>query len=661
MQDPIGSTSRLQQLLGGLRRRGYRWLIVGLTLVPGVKASPTVLERAWIYYKAQDYDRAALEFRKAIAEMPELAEPYAGLGWALYWKGEYLAAGEAFETALGYDTTNALATQGLAAVRKWRYADFNAAWNVYYAGRYAEALNTFQSIIADESGRIPAEDLWQVHSGLGWSAYFLQSYDVAEEAFKRILAIAPNNGYALKGLGFTYYQKGKPKEALEYLSRALSTNPEWADVISMQGWCCYSQRKYDEAKERFEAAIAINPFLADPYYGLGWTAERVGTRAEAKKYFREGISRGPAHPSSSALFSLIDKRRDWWDLYGEYGWAYYQAGLYADAKATFQYGISKLPDDSSLYMGLGFACFRLQQYQEAADNLKYVLSIDPNPPEIQERLLNGQLGAVTVPSDARSLLAWSLYYLGSHEQARLQFERALEAHPGWISLHSGMGWTLLRLGRTKAAAESFRKALEIDPTYVDAQNGLAELRKERYARFNAAWTAYYSGDYDTAAESFQKLAKADDPGVDEEDRWKIYSGLGWSELGRGRAQQALQAFNQASTLSPDNLYVEKGIAMALADLGRQEEALQAIESWIQKYGADAEMLIRQGEIQLALGLAADAAASFDAALALTPGQAKALEGLAEASRLLGDPEKAELYRQAAQRVRAPGSEKTSGE
>jgi len=643
-------------------RFSFRWLLMSLSLIPGVHATSKDVETGWAYYKAQDYEKATLQFRKAIDVQPDMAEPYAGLGWSLYWQQKYGEAETAFRSALERDAGNASAAEGLATVRKWRYADFNAAWNAYYGGRYADALNLFQTILTSGSARLPAEDMWQVHSGLGWSAYALQNYELAQQAFTTIIALDPNNAYALKGLGFAAYQTGKYDQALELLSKALANNPDWSDVISMQGWALYSKQEFDKAEEHFNAAIAANPFLADPYYGLGWTAFRLNDLTNAKRWFREGIQRGPAHPSARDLFALIDKRKDWWDLYAPYGWAYHNAGLYSDALATFRYGSSKVPDDVLLYCGMGFSLFRLGQYKEAVDNLSYCLRIKPGLPPVQETLTTVEGTKFTVQNDAQSLLAWAKYYLQDYEAARSGFETSLKTHGSWPSSHSGLGWTLLRMGKTDEALASFQTALEFDPTFADALNGLTESRKGRYERFNAAWTVYYEGNYSKAVSEFTALADTNGAGLDPGDKWKIYSGLGWASLGAGQYAQALDAFRKGSAMSPGNPHVEKGLAYAMAETGQHQEAVAALTTWIKSNGEDPDVRLHIALALQKMNKHNEAINELDRVLNSLPGSSAALRAMAESQQAIGQADQAAIYREAAERVAgvpAPAVQKAS--
>ncbi len=650
-----GEVFLTMNIIKWLKMLGFDFLIFGLTLIPGVKAELKELERGWAYFRTRDYDKAILEFQKAINKHPELWEAYNGLGWSYYWKGEYLAAEEAFKKALERNPKDSSSLEGLNAIQKWRYADFNSAWNYFYNGDYSTALSIFKKVLEKQIQYLKEEDIWKVHSGLGWCYYYLKNYDRAKEEFEKILAINPGNSYALKGLGYVNFGLGKYDKAIEYFQKAIEKQKSWADCISMIGWSYYYKGDYKKAIEFFDKAIKTNPYINDPYFGIGWSNYKMANYKEAKQWFKKAVNVSPSHPSISDLFSVIDRKEDWWDLYSIIGWSYLKNKYYSYAENTFNYGIMKTPDDISLYVGLAFSYFRQGKYDKALDTIKYCISVKPNYPVSEERFYSPQTGVeYTIKNDLHSLLAWTYYYLKDYKNAEKMFKKSIKMHPDWASLYSGLGWVYYNKGEYKKAEKNFKKALELSPQFSDAINGLYSIKSIKYRDFNTAWSLYYSQDYISAISKFKELAEKLDKGtldIEEEDKWKIYSGLGWSYLKIKDYDKALKSFEKVLLLSPENMYAKKGIALIYYYKGDNLNAIKEMEKYIEKYGEDSEVRLYLGLAYLNIDDPINAKPNLEKVISVDPSNKEALEGLVKCYHLLGDKEKEDIYKKALENLK----------
>lgn len=569
----LGSSSGFGYLNKLCRRWFVQASLIAASIIPGYRALAQSTEQAWTYFKAQDYDRAILEFNKVLLSYPDLSDALDGLGWSYYWRGDYDAAEQAFLKALRRNAEDKSALEGITEVKKKRYSDFSAAWNLFYEGSYQQAATKFLEVLKDSAQQLPYDDQWKIHSGLGWSYYYLQNYKAAQDQFSTLLSMSADNAYGLKGLGYVLFQLGRYEDSIGYLRKALTKEPTWLDAIAMIGWDHYSLGQYDTALTNFDQALTGNPFLADAAYGKGWTLYRLAKLDEAATAFRTAVKITPLHPSVGEIFKLIDGTKEWWTLYEDYGWSYYYTKMWPEAESTFRYATKKLPGAAGLYLGLGYAYFRLANYHQTIDTLTYYLSLVKDPAPITEPFVTGDGKGENALSDANSIMGWSYYYLKQYDKAIHHFTATITAHPAWADPLSGIAWCHLAKGDLAKAEEHFRKALDSNPNLQDAANGLKEVQQQRYLNFNAAWEAFYAGNYITAKAKFLKAQESESL-IDPEDRWKIFSGLGWSELLSGNHQAAFPAFEQALAKSPDNPYVLQGLARAFCETNEYERGMQ---------------------------------------------------------------------------------------
>jgi len=210
----------------------------------------------------------------------------------------------------------------------------------------------------------------------------------------------------------------------------------------------YTARDYTGAIPLLERALVLQPAFDDAEAYLAWSHYHTGKYAEATRHFRQAIVRQPK----------------WEGLYNGLGWSRYRVGRYHIALEAFEQALALDPQYRDARVGLAFSLFELGRYVDARPHLARLT------PE-------GEGSALQRPApdldQVRSRYAWTLYYLGDHAQARLQFTKGLAARPDWYGLHNGLGWTSLRLGDAAGARVHFQRALQLKPDFADAMEGLA--------------------------------------------------------------------------------------------------------------------------------------------------------------------------------------------
>ncbi|MBI3097279.1 MAG: tetratricopeptide repeat protein [Planctomycetes bacterium] len=148
---------------------------------------------AWCLYSLDRAGRAAEVFREAIARRPDWPYLHTGLGWSLLKLGRFEEAERAFRETLGANPQYPEALKGLAEVRKWRYADSEAAWDAFYRGERAEAREAFERVLAERPPRLPPEDACRVRVGLAEIAAAEDRKQEAARHLEEALAQEPGN------------------------------------------------------------------------------------------------------------------------------------------------------------------------------------------------------------------------------------------------------------------------------------------------------------------------------------------------------------------------------------------------------------------------------------------------------------------------------------
>jgi Tfp pilus assembly protein PilF len=140
--------------------------------------------------------------------------------------------------------------------------------------KYSDAEQSAQK--AEQMAHEPAgkETVWYV---LGSIYERQKKFDDAEQEFRKVLDVNPNNGPVLNYYGYMLADRGiRVDEAASLIQRALQQEPNNGAYLDSLGWAYYKQNKLVEAEEYLRKAIdregndpTILSHLADVYLKLG--------------------------------------------------------------------------------------------------------------------------------------------------------------------------------------------------------------------------------------------------------------------------------------------------------------------------------------------------------------------------------------------------------
>lgn len=136
-------------------------------------------------------------------------------------------------------------------------------WRHYIRGRILEAFGRRPAAIAAYADAVRADPAF--HRAVNRSAYLLASMErfaEAEEYFRKVLSLEPQNAVAHFNLGFTLQRLGR----------------------------------HDQAIERFHEATRLDPKIDRAWYGLGMSHAHLGQHAQAAKALEEAALLQPMNP-----------------------------------------------------------------------------------------------------------------------------------------------------------------------------------------------------------------------------------------------------------------------------------------------------------------------------------------------------------------------------
>jgi adenylate cyclase len=216
-------------------------------------------------------------------------------------------------------------------------------------------------------------------------------------------------------------------------------------------------------------------------------------------------------------------------------WAAYQRGLWHDSKSTphdnalaqkfLKQAIDLDPDFSGSYAGLARAQIHANDF--GTRGLPETLGS-------AEALARRAVALDGADAEARSVLAHTLWRRGDYEGALAEAERALATAPNLSLAHLTLGSTLIHSGRPKVGLASIERSIRLDPRTRHSAGHMNQL----------AMGSYLCRDYE-AAIAAAKQAIREHPEFPNTYRW-LAAALGQV----GRIEEAKEALEKAIAVAP---------------------------------------------------------------------------------------------------------------
>ncbi len=257
--------------------------------------------------------------------------------------------------------------------------------------------------------------------------------DVAGVYFALALQLDPSLDVARTLWGKALDDAGRRADAIAILEEVPLTSSFYASARGQMAWALRREERNDEALLVAAEALAAQPDrdlkiqLGDLYRSL----ERYG---EAELVFDQIVT------SDS-----VAGRRDWRLLYAR-GAAREQMGRWPEAEADLKAALVLQPESADVLNYLGYSWIdRNRNLEEGLEMIRKAVSLRPNSGYIVDSL------------------GWAHYRLGNYDRAVRYLEDAVALTPQDPVLNEHLGDAYWRVGRRLEAAFQWNRALTLDP------------------------------------------------------------------------------------------------------------------------------------------------------------------------------------------------------
>lgn len=527
---------------------------------------------AVIAFQKKEFQEAEDALVKVTNALPNHLSSRLLLGTIAYQQGKYESAENNLAQYLGTFPKHLPAAKLLAATRMKLGRPHDAV----------ELLKGFEDQASDDP---------QYLSLLG-SAYLQdKKYDSATEYLNRASELAPEEGSVKAQLALGRIGSGQMDQAVEDLKSAVELDQNLMQADVMLILALIHQKKPDEAVEAAQKMKSKMPGDPMPENLIGAAYMAKGDAEKAREHWTSALKLKPDYTTAALNLAKLE-------LSGnnpEAAAQYYQQVLQRD------------PKNLAAHLGLAQIAETRKDYQSMENYLKEAREKNPKalqPAVMLSRYLLARgkaLQALEVARDAEThhhdhplalqSLALAQSANGEGASAITTFKKLVSKVPNNPEYHHQLAQVLYTKGEKQAAKAEWESALKQAPDYLPALLAQAELNvqdnkfREALKIAEAIKTKHpksplgdqLEGDVQFAQKLFKEALPAYEKAFQSAPSSVLARRLFQTRHALGKDKEAFDGLNQWLQSAQDDLESWVLLAMAHQDGGRQKEALEAYE------------------------------------------------------------------------------------
>lgn len=188
----------------------------------------------------------------------------------------------------------AMSADGSATIQQ----NLQAAVGHHQAGRLAEAVEIYQSILARQPDHADANHL------LGVAAHQNGNAESSVGLISKAIALNPENAVYHNSLGVPLRTLGRLDEAIASYRKAVALKSDYAEAHFNLGNAIREQGKPDDAVASYREALAMRPDYVEAHLNLGISLRDSGRLSEAIASFQRAIDRKPGYAEAHHSLGL---------------------------------------------------------------------------------------------------------------------------------------------------------------------------------------------------------------------------------------------------------------------------------------------------------------------------------------------------------------------
>jgi tetratricopeptide (TPR) repeat protein len=288
--------------------------------------------------------------------------------------------------------------------------------------------------------------------GLGASLGRRGGEDLAIVYLQLGLYLVPHHPLALLSLADLYESLKKPQLAIKMYQRVPASSPLHRNAAIQMATNLEAVERPQDAKKELVALIAENPKDVEALMALGNIQRSRKEFADCAETYSKGVAQ------------IADPQKSNWLIFYFRGICYERSKQWPKAEADLKKALELYPEQSNVLNYLGYS------WVDQGVNLEEGMAMIKRA--VQQRPDDGYI----VDS-----LGWAYYRIGNYDEAVKQLERAVDLKPEDPTINDHLGDAYWRVGRTLEAKFQWTHARDLKPepeelAKIEAKlaNGLSE-------------------------------------------------------------------------------------------------------------------------------------------------------------------------------------------
>ena len=250
------------------------------------------------------------------------------------------------------------------------------------------------------------------------------------------------------------------------------------------------------------------------------------------------------HDSTALFQRAIEVTSNNYLAYNNLGFDLSKKGKFQEAKEDYRKSLTINPQYPDALNNMGFALAGEKKYAEALPYYEAAVRVAPKQPEIRNNLGN------------------ALSELGKINEAIEQYRIVLSQNPDHADAHNNLGIALAMQGKLDEAVSHFRAAIRAKPAYAGAHSNLGNALAAQH-------------QFPEAIREYQESLR-----INPQDS-QSHNNLGNALVEQGRLDEATNQYGQALRLNPDNSEAHFNLAITLLRANKRGEAVEQFRQTLQ--------------------------------------------------------------------------------
>ena len=417
----------------------------------------------------------------------------------------------------------------------------------------------------------------------------------AIDEYKKALELDPSNSLIFSEMAASYLKNNRIREAVDTAAQAIKADPNNIEAhrllssvyIQMIGRATAQQPPNPEtisnAINEFEEIVRIDPYERQGFLMLGRLYQIKGDRDRAMDIYKKYLG---IEPSSEEGVTALAK-------------LHMEAGNNKEAAGLLEDFIKQRPDSADVYQTLGEAYSDMQEFDKAADAYKHASEINPDDVELKKSQAQALFFAERIdeaaklyedltaaePDDGVALLRLGQIYRRQlkYTQARQYLKKAAQSFPDSLEVE----FNIVLLDRDEGFLDDALKRVSDILKKTDRTSGRytdAEKQNRRVFLMHQGLLNSTLGNYAEAVKVFTELKSLTEKNGTVDalivDTYRTAKNL----------DKALQHCEQALTEAPNSRQLQMLRADLIAEKGRVDEGIKALEKLSKNTGEDFDLL-----------------------------------------------------------------------